>query len=220
MLQPSWKRGTQSSVNNRDDWQILDSVTLFKNPHIEIRQERVIPPGENRIRDWTISLRKKAVVIAPVTAEGKFVLVRQARIPVRKFLWEFPAGQVDNSSDPDLATLESTALRELEEETGYTLTSDGTLTFLGHYYTSQGFTDETPHLFLATPVKSTGRGAAPDDGESIVDCAEFSLDELRTMIDEYVIQDANTLAFFARLVCRFAIGGSELKLLPLQDRGR
>ena len=207
-------------MNNRDDWQILDSVTLFKNPHIEIRQERVIPPGESRIRDWTISLRKKAVVIAPMTAEGKFVLVRQARIPVRKFLWEFPAGQVDNSSDPDLATLESTALRELEEETGYTLTSDGALTFLGHYYTSQGFTDETPHLFLATPVESTGRGAAPDDGESIVDCAEFSLDELRTMIDEYVIQDANTLAFFARLVCRFAVGGSELKLLPLQDRGR
>ena len=119
MLRPSWKRGTQSSVNNRDDWQILDSVTLFENPHIEIRQERVIPPGETRERHWTVSRRKKAVVVAPLTNDGKFILIRQARIPVRKFLWEFPAGQVDSSTNPDRSTLEETVHRELEEETGH-----------------------------------------------------------------------------------------------------
>jgi ADP-ribose pyrophosphatase len=189
-------------VNNPDAWQILKSVTLFKNPYIEVLQEQVIPPGESKPREWTVTRRKKAVVVAPVTAEGKYVLVHQARIPVRKVLWEFPAGQVDGSLDPDLALLELTAVRELEEETGYELTADGELTFLGHYYSSQGFTDETPHLFLAKPVRPTGRGARPDHSESIVECREFTFEELRAMIASYVIQDANTLALFARLAAQ------------------
>jgi ADP-ribose pyrophosphatase len=204
-------------VNNRDDWQILDSVTLFENPHIEIRQERVIPPGETRERHWTVSRRKKAVVVAPLTNDGKFILIRQARIPVRKFLWEFPAGQVDSSMNPDRSTLEETAHRELEEETGYALTPNGTLTFLGHFFSSQGFTDEMPYLFLAAPVGPTGRGTTHDEGETIVGCGEFGLDELRKMIDDCVIQDANTLALFARLVCRFGGNNFALNMNELQD---
>jgi ADP-ribose pyrophosphatase len=191
-------------VSNRDEWQILDSVTLFENPHLAIRQERVIPPGETRERHWTVARRKKAVVVAPVTAEGKFLLIRQARIPIRKLLWEFPAGQVDSSINPDRATLEATVHRELEEETGYVLSPTGSLQFLGHFYSSQGFTDETQFLFLAAPVQITGRGTTHDEGETIIECAEFSLDEIRKMIDDSVIQDGNTLALFARLVCRFS----------------
>ena len=189
-------------MNNPDSCQILDSVTLFKNPHIEILQEQVIPPGETRARNWTVTRRKKAVVVGPITTEGKYILVRQARIPVRKVLWEFPAGQVDTSMNPDMATLHKTALRELAEETGYGLAAGGALTFLGHYYSSQGFTDETPHLFLAKPVRPTGRSTALDDSELIVECGEFTFEELRKMIADCVIQDANTLALFARLTAK------------------
>ena len=85
-------------MKNSDDWQILEINSLFKNPHIEVFQERVILPGEVRVRDWTVVRRKQAVVIAPLTSEGNFVLIHQARIPVRKILWEFPAGQIDGVS--------------------------------------------------------------------------------------------------------------------------
>jgi 8-oxo-dGTP pyrophosphatase MutT (NUDIX family) len=199
MLQRRWKRGTQSFVNIPDGWQILETNTLFKNPHIEVLQERVITPGENRVRNWTVVRRKQAVVIAPVTENGNFVLIRQARIPIRKILWEFPAGQIDGTFQPDMDAIRETALRELTEETGYSLASGGELIYLGHYYTSQGYSDETPHLFLARPVKPTGLGHQPDDSESIVECREFSFAELSTMIADTVIQDANTLALFARM---------------------
>jgi ADP-ribose pyrophosphatase len=199
MLQRRWKRGTQSFVNIPDGWQILETNTLFKNPHIEVLQERVITPGENRVRNWTVVRRKQAVVIAPVTEKGNFVLIHQARIPIRKILWEFPAGQIDGTFQPEMDTIRETALRELTEETGYSLASGGELTYLGHYYTSQGYSDETPHLFLARPVKPTGLGHQPDDSESIVECREFSFAELSTMIADTVIQDANTLALFARM---------------------
>lgn len=199
MLQRHWKRGTQSFVNNPDDWQILEIKSLFKNSHIEVIQERVIPPGESHVRNWTVVRRKQAVVIAPVTDEGKFVLIHQARIPVRKTLWEFPAGQIDGSFQPDMEMIRETALRELTEETGYSLATGGELTYLGHYYSSQGYSDETPHLFLARPVRATGLGHQPEESESIMESREFTLKELSSMIAESVIQDANTLASFARL---------------------
>jgi ADP-ribose pyrophosphatase len=199
MLQQHWKRGTQSFVNNPDDWQILEIESLFKNSYIELFQERVIPPGESRVRNWTVVRRKQAVVIAPVTEEGKFVLIHQARIPVRKTLWEFPAGQIDGSLQPEMEMIRETALRELTEETGYSLVTGGDLIYLGHYYTSQGYSDETCHLFLARPVQATGLGHQPDESESIMESREFSLNELSSMIAESVVQDANTLALFARL---------------------
>ncbi|MBV8378544.1 MAG: NUDIX hydrolase [Verrucomicrobia bacterium] len=193
-------------MNNPDGWRILEIDSLFKNPYIEVFHERVLLPGENRVRDWTVVRRKQAVVIAPVTQEGEFVLIHQARIPVRKFLWEFPAGQIDDSLQPGMEIIRETALRELTEETGYSLVSGGDLIYLGHYYSSQGYSDETCHLFLARPVRATGFGQKPDESESIVECREFSLPELGSMIAESVIQDANTLALFARLSAR--------KLLP------
>jgi len=186
-------------VSNPDDWQILEINSLFRNPYLEVFQERVILPGEVRIREWTVVRRKQAVVIAPVTEEGKFVLIHQARIPVRKMLWEFPAGQIDDSLQPGVEMIREAALRELTEETGYSLSTGGELTYLGHYYSSQGFCDETPHLFLARPVQASGFGRRPDDSESIVECREFSLEDLSSMIADSVIQDANTLAMFARL---------------------
>jgi len=186
-------------VNNPDDWQILEINSLFKNPYLEVFQERVILPGEARVREWTVVRRKQAVVIAPLTSKGNFVLIHQARIPVRKMLWEFPAGQIDGSSEPGMEIIRDTALRELTEETGYSLVAGGDLTYLGHYYSSQGFCDETPHLFLARPVRATGFGRKPEDSESIVECREFSLEDLSQMIADSVIQDANTLALYARL---------------------
>ena len=202
MLQPNWKRGTQGFVNEEAAWVVSRSEVLFRNPHVEVRDETVVIPGENHPRHWTVVGRKKAVVIAPVTLEGRFVLIRQARIPVQRWLWEFPAGQVDETKTPSPEQLRQTALRELAEEAGYQLTADGSLTYLGHYFPSQGFTDEENHLFVASPVHKNEIGFQPEHAEAISAHREFSVDELRTMIAESIVQDANTLALFARMVAR------------------
>lgn len=189
-------------MDSPDAWQILESRSLFKNSYVEVVQERVSLPGENRIRIWTTVRRKKAVVIAPVTEAGRFVLIHEARIPVRKWLWEFPAGQVDETVAPTPDTIRETAVRELMEETGYELVQGGNLTFLGHFYSSQGFTDETQHLFLARPVRPTGKSHHPEQSEAIAECREFTFAELRAMVAGHIIQDANTLGLFARLMAK------------------
>jgi len=189
-------------VNDEAAWVVTRSDILFRNPHVEVRDETVLIPGEERSRHWTVIGRKKAIVVAPVTVDGRFVLIHQARIPVRRWLWEFPAGQVDETRTPSQEQLRQTALRELAEEAGYELAGDGDLIYLGNYFPSQGFTDEENHLFAAKPVRENGLGFQPEHAEAISQHKEFTLDELRSMIANSEIQDGNTLSLFARMVAR------------------
>ena len=146
--------------------------------------------------------RKRAVVIAAMTREGKIILIRQERIPVRAAIWEMPAGQIDEATDQDTGTIEAVALREMREETGFELADGGELISLGDYFTSPGFTDERGYFFLARPVRPSAEGHTPDESESILDCQAFSAHELSRMIDANEIRDANTLGICARLVAR------------------
>ena len=183
------------------NWQTVSSESHFADRNLEVATDRVQTPARPDPRDWTIVHRKPAVVIAPITRDGKILLIRQERIPIRQAIWEMPSGQVDNhNTDPE--NIKDVALRELREETGYELTSDGQLVPLGHYFSSPGFTDERGYLFLARPVQPCEEGSHYDKGESIVDCREFSVEEIRRMIAENDICDANTLGICATLSAR------------------
>ena len=108
---------------------------------------------------------------------------------------------------PSQETVEQVALRELREEAGYELAKDGELIALGQYFTSPGFTDERGYFFLARPVQKCKEASAGDEGESILDCREFSVAEIRRMIAENEIRDANTLSIWARLSARALLPG-------------
>ncbi len=191
-----------------EGWETVSSDRQFANAHVEVVNDKVRTPSHSRPRVWTVVHRKAAVIIAPMTRDGKIVLIRQERIPIRAAIWEMPSGQIDNGLiggvDPAHRTskeIEEVALRELREEAGYELTQDGELIALGYYFSSPGFTDEHGYLLLARP-------GAPcpvyvrDESESILDCRAFSVPEIRRMIAENEIRDANTLGIWARLTAR------------------
>jgi 8-oxo-dGTP pyrophosphatase MutT (NUDIX family) len=188
-------------------WETISSERHFANPHLEVVTDQVRTPTRTKPRSWTIVHRKAAVIIAPMTREGKIVLIRQERIPIRTAIWEIPSGQIDavvGGGDPGYPTesMEQVALRELREEAGYELAADGELIALGDYFTSPGFTDERGYFFLARPVERCREASARDEGESILDCREFSLEQVQRMIAENEIRDANTLSMWARLAAR------------------
>ena len=112
-----------------------------------------------------------------------------------------PSGQIDDHKcDPE--RIKAVALRELREETGYVLTPNGELISLGYYFASPGFTDERGYFFLARPVQPCVEGQDFDEGESILDCREFTSEEIRRMIADNEIRDANTLGICATLAAR------------------
>jgi ADP-ribose pyrophosphatase len=182
-------------------WETISSEWHFSNAYLAVVTDRVRTPARSEPRTWTIVHRKAAVIVAPMTRDGKIVLIHQERIPIREAIWEMPSGQIDNTDNPARETVEQVALRELREEAGYELAKTGELIPLGHYFSSPGFTDERGHFFLARPVIPCP-DYMRDESESILDCRLFTISEIRRMIAENEIRDANTLSLLARLWAR------------------
>lgn len=184
-----------------DGWKTISSETHYANRNLRVVTEEVCTPARSKPRSWTIVHRKSAVIVAPMTRDGKLLLIRQERIPIRTAIWEVPGGQIDEATT-DEAAIKAVALRELREETGYQLAQDGEMIALGDYFSSPGFTDERGYFFLVRPVEPSPDGHAHDESESILDCRSFDPPALARMIAENEIRDANTLSICARLVAR------------------
>ena len=176
-------------------WEVLREDVLLETPHLRVTRENVRTPSRPEGREWTKVTRKVGVTIAPRLPDGRYVMIREERVPARRDFWQFPAGQVDGASGE--RAIEQAARRELSEEAGCEVT--GRLEYLGKFFTSPGFTDEHTHQFLATEVRWDRAAAAHDGEEQILEIKAFSPEELREMITHGVIEDANTLGLYARL---------------------
>jgi ADP-ribose pyrophosphatase len=92
----------------------VGGTTLLDGGFLEVRRDDVLlPDGSHATREFI--QHAGAVAVVPILDDGRLVLVRQYRYPVAKVLLEWPAGK----RDPGESTL-ACAMRELEEETGYT----------------------------------------------------------------------------------------------------
>lgn len=187
-------------VQDKEGWKTVSTEMNFANPHLEVVTEQVCSPFSPQPRAWTTVRRKAAVVIAPMTTDGKFLLIKEERIPIRAAIWSMPAGQVDNP-DADEREIETVALRELHEETGYDLSSGGEIIPLGFFFTSAGLTDEHCYFFLVRPVERA-KVHKREQGEAILECRHVDPNELSHMITQNEIRDSNTLAICARLAAR------------------
>ena len=190
-------------VADKEGWRTVREDSKYEDPHVQVTLDEVFTPTrQDKPAKWTVVHRKAAVMITPVTAAGEFLLVRQERIPARLHQWEFPAGQVDEEDSSDEATVRATAVRELQEETGYALAPDGEMVNLGVSFTSPGFTDEHCHMYLARGVVLSQAGTDYDEGEGITECRAFGREEFRRMVADGEINDAHTLCAYARMCAR------------------
>lgn len=92
-----------------------------------------------------------AVAILALDEDGRVLLVRQYRHPVGAYLWEVPAGLLDDPGED----LVSAAARELAEETDLRARTWHTL---ADYYTSPGGSDEAVRVFLARGLSPVPEG--------------------------------------------------------------
>lgn len=112
---------------------------------------------------WEYASRTNNIGAVVILAEhdGKVILIDQPRVPLGRRCIELPAGLVGDE-DPN-ATIEGTAIKELEEETGFT--ADG-VERLGEFYASPGMVSEGFTLVRATGVRKVGEGGG-DANEDI-----------------------------------------------------
>jgi ADP-ribose pyrophosphatase len=93
-----------------------------------------------------------------------------------------PAGTREADEDP-----ETTAARELEEETGY---QAGSLMLLHEFYSAPGICDELMHLYVARDLK---RGDHQREATETIENRVATRQQIATWIAEGKIRDAKTL---------------------------
>ena len=127
--------------------------------------------------------RGDAVIIIPLTEEGKFVIIVESRPNVPDTVAvEFPAGMVDPGEEP----IES-AKRELREETGYV--SDD-LEELEWHYQDQGCSGAVIRTFIARNCKKLEKQNLDED--ECIDSIEMSYDEVTELIKNNEIADSGS----------------------------
>lgn len=115
--------------------------------------------------------------------ESRVILIRQYRYAAEGFVYEIPAGRLDEAETP-----EECARRELKEETGYTADRLAPLTTI---LTTPGFTDERVHLFLATGLTS---GSAALESDEVLQLCPTPMSRALEMIRSGEIQDGKTIS--------------------------
>jgi len=164
---------------------VLSSRTAFRGKLFNVTSERVVEPnGVTAVRE-VVRHSGSVVVLAIDESRGEphVLLERQYRYAAGDFLWEIPAGRIDEGERP-LAG----AKRELREETGYTARSWEKALF---FFPSPGFMDETMTIFLARDLKA---GEAQPEEDEKIEHELVPLSRAVEMIFDGKIRDGKTIA--------------------------
>lgn len=160
----------------------LSSEAIYEGKMISLRVEEVQLPDGNLAKRELVK-HPGAVAIIALTEEGKLVLVEQYRKALERTLIEIPAGKIDFGEAPEV-----TAVRELEEETGYGAKE---FTYIQSFATSPGFADEIIHLYLAQELFEIEEPALGDEDE-FIGLLEVTIEEAGEMVASGQIFDAKT----------------------------
>jgi len=169
---------------------ILAIKPVFSGRVIQVNVERVRLPNSN-VADLEIIHHPGGAAVVAIDAERNVCLLRQFRHAASGYLWELPAGKIDNKEPPL-----STAQRELGEEAG---ASAQHWESLGDYVSSPGVFTEVVHLFLATGIT---HGADGHEEHEVIEVHWKPLSEVLRMAVEGEIRDGKSLVGVFRAAAR------------------
>lgn len=155
---------------------------VFRGRLFRVRRDVVEEPGGRGPVAREVVAHGGSVVLLPVLADGRLLLVRQYRHAVGRFLWELAAGHIEPGESPRAA-----ARRELEEETGYRARR---LERLLTFYPTPGFVSEKMILYRATGLRP---GRARPESDEAIHTRAFTRRELRKFVRRGRLCDAKSL---------------------------
>ncbi|MFD8277146.1 NUDIX domain-containing protein [Streptomyces flaveolus] len=142
-----------------EEWEVRATETPFRGKKTSVRTDEVVmPDGSVASRDYQV--HPGSVAVLALDDEGRVLVIRQYRHPVREKLWEIPAGLLDVPGENPLHA----AQRELYEEAHVKADDWRVLTDV---YTTPGGCDEAVRIFLARNLsEADGERFAVEDEEA------------------------------------------------------
>ena len=144
-----------------DLFSVEHSEKVFEGRVATVRIDDVVMPGGHTAKREVVEHDRAVAVVVLDTARGDeedpdIVLISQYRHPVRRRLWELPAGLMDHDGEDPLMA----AQRELAEEVGLAALDWAILVDM---VTSPGFSTEGVRVYLAQGISSVDRSEINDE---------------------------------------------------------
>ena len=163
--------------------QLIGRERMFDGKVFAVDRDEVKLPHGRTVK-MDVVRHSKSVVLIPVPETGHVTLIRQYRHAVGQWLWELPAGSVDEGETPEQA-----ARRECHEEIG--LVPD-TVVRVAAMYPTPGYCDEEMVFFRLSGLSEPSEAAAVDEDEDI-EARTFSIRDAREMVRHGEIIDMKTV---------------------------
>jgi ADP-ribose pyrophosphatase len=164
---------------------VLSSKEAFRGPVFWVTTDKVLEPSGVRVRRDVVRHSGSVVILAvdESSRTPRILLERQYRHAAGKFLYELPAGRIDEGENELRA-----AKRELLEETGYSARSWKRVL---RFWASPGFVAEAMSVYLA---RDLNLGTAQPEDDEVIEIKLFPLEKAVAMVMNGSIQDAKTIA--------------------------
>ncbi|CAB4534219.1 unannotated protein [freshwater metagenome] len=162
------------------DFSVTARQTVFEGRVWNVVSETFDYNGQSLTRDFVA--HTGAVAVAALNEAGELFMIRQYRHPVRKYLWELPAGLTDMAGESNL----DAAKRELAEETGLQAEHWQSLQT---FHTTPGGNDESIEIFLATGLSDATTDFVREGEESDMQWCWVALDEALLSVQSSDIQN-------------------------------
>ncbi|MBV9332465.1 MAG: NUDIX hydrolase [Candidatus Eremiobacteraeota bacterium] len=168
----------------KPEWRLRASRYLVDSPYMRLRMDEVELPDGTIVPNYYVRESPGFVVVVPLTADGRIVLVRQYRYGADSIHLELPAGMLLDGEEP-----RACALRELSEETGYEVDR---CELAAEYYPEPVRSTARAYVYIASGARKV-REPVPDVTEHLeVELA--SLDDFRAMLADGRIDTGASIA--------------------------
>ena len=162
------------------DFSVTAREVVFEGRVWNVVSETFDYNGSTLVRDFVA--HTGAVAVAALNELGELYMIRQYRHPVRKYLWELPAGLTDVAGESNL----DAAKRELAEEAGLQAENWQSLQT---FHTTPGGNDESIEIFLASNLSPAETDFVRDGEEADMQTRWVPLDEARRSVLASEIQN-------------------------------
>jgi len=165
-------------------WRLRASRYVIDSPYMKLRMGEVELPNGTIIPNYYVRESRGYAVVLALTPDDEVVLVRQYRYGSDAIHLELPAGLLDEGEEPHVC-----ALRELAEETGYTLES---YEYVGAFYHEPVRSNARAYVYAGTGARRTGDPKL--DLTEHLEAELVRLPEFRRMLGDGTIDAGGSIA--------------------------
>lgn len=165
-------------------WTLVKSKPVFESKWLSVFENDYKLPNGKELKNYYHLARPNYVLIIAIDKDKNIIVERNYRRGVDDFVYELPAGWIDEKETPDEA-----ARRELAEETGYI----AEVKILGEIYPQPSFSSMIAYVALAK-IDHSLKDEQKLDHDEHIKYELISLRLIKQMIAEGKIKDMGFLS--------------------------